>query len=391
MTTENPPSDEEGLGDDIFGTDDTYEASSPYKREFLPWHKPRKQFVRHHQWCLQIQELINEGSTDTRMLKYLGLPGVDLLDLRYFHTQICEPNNIQLRFLGFNSGAQPGSPEHTELNISLDEVRRLDKIDGHSEVIPDDICRIADKKSIAWKKATEFGPFDVVNLDLCNSFATHSPCIAGNTNYSALHRLITLQARRKDPWLLFLTTRTGHQDINEEVLIKLQNKYKKNLSDCPGFKVASKQFLNIEDDATLNAVAATPDGHLSVFLVGLCKWMLGLTLGQNPPCKIEVKSTIGYRVNMGAAHDDLVSIALRFEPTFEAIDDPIGLSAMPVIVPDECSLSVKVLGRVIKRICADEIIAKNSALFDQLTLATENLLELARYDVDAYRVWMRTN
>lgn len=384
--TANPPSDEEGLGDDIFGSD-VYEASSPLQRKFLPWHKPRKQFVRQKQWCEQINALLNEMQPDNGMLRYLGLPGVDLLDLRYFHTHICEPNNINLLFLGFNSGVQPGSPAQTELNISLDEVRRLKNIDASSDVVYDDICRIADERSIAWKKAKDFGTFDVVNLDLCDSFATASPGTAGNTHYFAFNRLMSLQARRKNPWLLFLTTKTGREDIHAESLRIFQNTYRENL-EYEEFQVISKEKLQIEDADTLKSVAKTSEGHLNVFLVGLCKWILGLGLVQTPQCKIEVKSTIGYRVNGMAEHDDLVSIALRFEPTFGVSEDSSGLSTDQAHQLDEGRLAVKILKQLNNRRCADKILAGNTELYEEMVSSTEELLALARYDIALYRDWL---
>lgn len=381
---------EETFSDDIFGTD-VYEAQRPSKKVFLPWHKPRKQFVRHFQWCELIARLLEGFQPEDNTLKYLGLPGIDLLDLRYFHSQICEPKNLNLRFLGFNSGASPTSNTNAELNISLDEVRRLPRIDARSDVIPDNFCRVAENDSIAWKKTKEFGPYDVVNLDLCDGFAAHEPSTNLNTHYKALNKIITLQARRKDPWLLFLTTRTGKQDINEQVSNKLLDTYSNNLSNHPKFKEDSKKFLNIEDNESLLEITATPDGHLSVFLVSLCKWMLGLALQQAPPCKIEVNSTIGYRVDMRAEHDDLVSIALKFEPTFGATHDPAGLSAVSDPSPDEGNLAVKILGRVLKRKSADSILADNTGLHEEMITATEKLLELARYDVGAYRDWLQAS
>ena len=181
------------------------------------------------------------------------------------------------------------------------------------------------------------------------------------------------------------------QDINEHALEMLLTTYRNNLSNHPNFKESSKTLLSIEDDSSLLEICATPNGHLSVFLVSLCKWLLALTLEQTPPCKIEVKSTIGYRVDMGSEHDDLVSIALKFEPTFEAIYDPTGLSAGSVIVLDEGNLAVKILGRVLKRKSADGILSDDIGLHEEMLTATERLLALARYDVEAYRDWVQAN
>lgn len=387
---ELPTNGEEDLADGIFGLGD-YEAPRPLKKNFLPWHKPRKQFVRQHQWCKQVNLLLAEINPGGDTLRYLGLPGNDLLDLRHFHTHVCQPNNMRLRFLGFNSGANPRSEAQTELNISLDEVKKLSSIDHLSEIIWDDFCLVADENSRAWHKAKDFGPYDIINLDLCDGFGAHKPGEPNNTHYNALARLLSLQMRSKTPWLLFLTTRTGKQDIHVDVLAKLQAKYKQNLVDCDPFKQASIQFMDISDEVTLDQASNTPDGHLEVFLVGLCKWLLGLAVGLHPPSIVEVKSTIGYRINDAAGHDDLVSIALKFEPTFVPANDPLGIVGHQAALPSECDLAVKILKRVKRRICADKILEESEETLDAMVEATAKLLKLARYDVDAFYAWLQAD
>ena len=83
--TENAPPDgpQDGPDIEIFGTG-TYRAPSPPKKEFLPWHRPRKQFVRDRQWCGEIGKLLEDSPREGGVLRYLGLPGADLLDLRCF-------------------------------------------------------------------------------------------------------------------------------------------------------------------------------------------------------------------------------------------------------------------------------------------------------------------
>src|SRR5260221_8832642 len=108
--------EETDLTDDLVGTDQ-YEAQAPAKKEFFAWHRPRKQFVREKQWCLQIGMLLDDAaglSFDNNTLTYCGLPGSDLLDLRCFHDVICIPRSLKLRFLGFNSAASPKSNEQVE-------------------------------------------------------------------------------------------------------------------------------------------------------------------------------------------------------------------------------------------------------------------------------------
>ena len=379
--------DENELGDDIVGAV-SYEPVHPTKKDFLPWHRPRKQYVRHYQWCSEIESLIADMRLDGNALRYLGLPGSDLLDLRYFHSTVCEPWQIALRFLGFNSDAGPKGEHQTELNISLDEVRKLPKIDPRSEIIWDDFRRIANVDSLAWRKAEDCGPYNIVNLDLCDGFCAQPPGLLDDTHYNAISRLLTLQARSRNPWLLLLTTRAGAPHTNADVLNKLLTKYLENLKTCPPFNDLSKTTLSVDDEASLRSSVNTPSGLLAIFLVGLCKWMLGLAIAQRPPSKLLVKSVLGYRVYGGAPNEDLISLALRFEPTFEPSPDPMGLANQPANMPDECELAVKLFEEINQRVNVDSLLDSDLDLREELINATSALLELARYDVSTFREWL---
>jgi hypothetical protein len=381
------PPNVEGHADDIVEVT-TYEATLPRTRDFLPWHLPRKQFVRQEQWCEQIERLLDDSPLVDGTLKYMGLPGVDLLDLRHFHTSVCESRKISLRFLGFNSSATPTSNDHTELNISLDEVRRLPRVDPMSDVIGDNFALVAKEDSLACRKTRELGPYDVINLDLCDGFGSQTPCALDPTYYNAVSSLLTLQSRSKSPWLLLLTTRADKANVDVQVLQALLAKYTENLTNCAAFREASLEKFSIETAVALAAAAATADGLLAVFLTGLCKWFLGLALAHQPPTSVELRSVIGYRVNQGAEHEDLISLALRFTPTFVPATDPIGLANQQVAAPDECALSTRALKRVAKRVDADKLLADTAGLKQEMIDATAALLVLARYDEAAYRTWV---
>src|SRR4051794_33064978 len=99
MTADVPDEGEE-LVAEIFGQLDVA-PTEPTRKQFMPWHRPRKQFVRREQWWELVRRLY-EGRPDGAPLRYLGLPGVDLIDLRYLHDRVCNPVGRPLRFLGFN-------------------------------------------------------------------------------------------------------------------------------------------------------------------------------------------------------------------------------------------------------------------------------------------------
>ena len=391
MTEQAPPEGQQevSLGEeDVFGTE-VYEAPLPSKRDFLPWHHPRKQFVRDRQWCGEIRKLLDGRGRDDGTFRYLGLPGTDLLDLRCFHNEICEPRDLRLRFLGFNSSANPHSDAQTDLNVSLDEVRKLAYVDPTSDVIWDDFSHLGNQESVAWKWARDFGPYDVINLDLCDGFGARPPDVIENTHYSAISSLLSLQARSKHPWLMLLTTRAGHAFLHEDVRNTLIGCYRENLADCAAFLRASRECFAVGTDAEVDAAVGEPEGMLHLSLVGICKWFIGLTCAQRPPSKVDVRSAIGYRVHPGAACEDLISLAIRIEPTFIPVSDRMGLArrrAAPI--PDECLLAERALRRVFKRKDADALLAAKPALREQMVNQTAALLELARYDLAAFREWL---
>lgn len=380
----------EGHADDIVEVV-AYEAPMPSAaRGFLPWHLPRKQYVRHHQWCHEIGRMITASPPVGGVLKYLGLPGDDLLDLRHFHAEVCQAKNFDLRFLGFNSSAMPSSKAHSQLNVSLDEVRRLPRVDPQSDVIGDNFARLANQDSIAFSKARSLGPYDVINLDLCDGFGAQAPGVLDNNYYEAVRSLLALQARTMNPWLLLLTTRADKSTVNQDVLQTLLAKYIENLAQCAPFRDASREFFDIETAEALNAAANTPAGLLPVFLTGLCKWLVALALEQQPPTTVELRSVFGYRVNKCAEHEDMISLALKFTPTFVPAGDPVGLANHTVTSPDEGTLATRALRRVAKRIDADRKLADDAVLRQRMIDATAHLLGLARYDVAAYASWLQT-
>lgn len=381
--------EEEGHADNIIEVQ-TYEAPMPPQRakdSFLAWHRPRKQYVRHHQWCREVQALITAQKPKDGVLKYLGLPGLDLLDLRHFHAAICVQHSVKLRFLGFNTSARPNSAAQTELNVSMDEVKRLVQVDPLSEVIGDDFKQLSNLKSMAFQKACELGPYDVINLDLCDGFGAGEPGVLQPSYYTAVNNLLSIQARNPDPWLFFLTTRADKPNINVSVLQALIEKYCANLAQCQAFKDASREHFAIETNEAVAEAAGHPKGLLEIFLTGLCKWFVGLGLGHTPPISVELISVVGYRIDKGAEHEDLVSLALRFIPKHVPAKDLLGLAAAAASGPDEGTLATKALRKVAKRLDADLKLANDAALLQQMIEDTASLLSLARYDVEKYVEW----
>ena len=373
--------DQENLTSEIFG-DVEFVQPPTARKEFKPWHRPRKQFVRRKQWSELLLSLYeNRGPRDP--LRYLGLPGTDLLDLRYLHGQLCRENHRPLCFLGFNNEAQGGSPAHAELNVSLDEVRRLPNVDEQSEVLPDDFRLIGNKDSIAWSHTRHLGPFDVVNIDLCDGLASDSPQNNGSI-YNALAQLMALQARNSNPWLLLITTRIGHGSFDADAEQQLMSHFRENVANCEGFAEACEEILE-SDVESIDPAACSEADLLNLMIVAIGKWLSKLAQRQ-APSRVDLASTQAYRVNPRAVQEDLVSLALRFDPVIEAAADPFSpTSPAPV---DECAIAKAILGSSKQRLNVDDILEQKPDLLETLTNETAQLLALAHYDPEAYRQWL---
>ena len=373
--------DQDDLTAGIFG-DFEYVRPQTEPKEFKPWHKPRKQFVRRKQWSALLRRLYkNRGAGDP--LRYLGLPGTDLIDLRYLHEQFCRDNNRSLCFLGFNTEAQRGSPAHIELNISLDEVRRLPNVDEQSAVLPDDFRLVGNENSIAWSRTRQLGPFDVVNIDLCDGLASDVPQNDGSI-YNALAQLMALQARNSNPWLLLITTRIGRGMFDADAEQRLISHFRENVANCEGFAEACEQLLE-SDVESIDPATCSESDFLNLMIVAIGKWLSKLVQYQ-APSRVELASTQGYRVNPVAAQEDLVSLALRFEPVIVASADALSPTAPAPV--DECAIAKAILRRSNRRLDVDNILNQQPDLLEELIGETERLLTDARYEVAGYRPWL---
>ena len=366
----------------IFGDLD-YEMAELERRDFQPWHRPRKQFVRREQWAAQVRRLYADRPTDDP-LRYLGLPGTDLIDLRYLHDQICRPDDRPLIFLGFNSEAQPDSRARRDLAISLYEVGRLPKVQQqHSDVIHDNFRRLSDESSIAWKRARALGPFDVVNIDLCDGLASDSPAIP-QTIYDALGQVTALQSHSLTPWLLLVTTRIGRDMFDPDAEAAILQRFHDNVCACDGFTDECQHYLGL-DATTIDSSTCSDEDYLKLMIVALGKWLAKLVQASRAS-QVVLASTLGYRIVKSAPCEDLVSIALRCEPIFPRPKN--ALSPTPPLPFDECKTAKRIVRRAANRKDIDSILEVDPAMHEALVVEMEELLTAAHYDVSRYRPWL---
>jgi hypothetical protein len=375
-------SDDDNLSEGIFSRTD-YAAGQPPPKEFKPWHLPRKQFVRREQWIVQARRIF-ERRADSSPVRYLGLPGIDLLDLRYLHEHLCSPLNRPLRFLGFNSEAASNNDALVDLNTSIDEVTRLGNVDPQSEVVRDDFRSLARANSMAHRKTHLLGPFDVVNLDLCDGIASDDPACQG-TLYDAIAALVALQVRSPHPWTLLVTSRIGRDHFHDHALGELLDRFYSNLTTCQDFAKVCAELLGAEDPANIVPASFPEPVFLRVVLIALCKWLLALGQTQSAN-RVELASCLGYRVNRGAPCEDLVSFALIFEPVIEPTANPLRAEPAPPV--DECSEAARMARRARSFKDVDGILDGDAALHEELVRETSELLRAARYNPDEFRSWL---
>lgn len=369
----------------------------PIKTIFKPWHKARKHYIRRYQWDAQIRSLLKQlGYSKGQVMTYLGLPGEDLLDVRALH-EVCEAEKLMLKYIGYDS-TFPLPRGRGELELSQHEVYNLAFIHQSSKVVKDRIERIATRNSIAWNRAVEFGPFDVLNIDLCDCIARMPEDSDGSPPYfDALASLFEIQiSSRTKPWLFFLTTRAVREQIQSLTKFKLLNTIIRNANDNPQFRERIKSELGL----TERAIAAELDGskHLEhpllvkAFCLGIGKWLLGYMLDAQPRLKVEMLPSFSYTVEEGRGAD-MLSLSFSCVPIIEPRPDRTGISRAASQAPppqlSETELAMNVLAEVLRVGDVDDILAKDGELKQKMVQQSMSLLESAGYDTSSYVSWER--
>jgi hypothetical protein len=390
---EPTPNSESGA-DLVAGAFDTALATPkedelPAHKEFQPWHRPRKQYVREQQWVIAIRDLIRrlrEFRGSVRHINYLTLPGDELLDVRVAH-EVCAQNEVLLRYLGFNSAR--GDLKTRECEVSQSEVRQLSHVDGPgSRLVLDRIETIARDKSIGYDALQTCGPYDVVNLDLCDCVAGDPP-MTQQSMFDAIAKLLIVQkARRAEPWVLFLTTRANAGRVDDRVLQRLVEIIDANKSASTAFREAANAVGVLDERATW---VRDHEAFSRGLTLGLGKWLLRLVDSGEPRWQVRLSSAFSYSVQQPM---DMLSLVFEFEPTIRAMHDPIALAPSIPPVPDlieaETDLAVELVQAIRRFVDVDRELREDAQLMESMILASIKLLGSARYDTSTYRKWIET-
>ncbi|MEK6419558.1 PP_RS20740 family protein [Burkholderia gladioli] len=368
------------------------------RTQFLPWHKPRKQWVRSKQWADSIGRLIDNLNlaASQRPVRYLSLPGPDLLDVRSIQP-VCEGKNVSLQFLGLNSGDD--NPEIGLEAALLNRVRSLPFIDPASEVVKDRLEQLAVNKSVAYARVISAQKsFDVVNIDLCGSFAESPTGVKGGNIVNALFSLLHHQANhRQDDWLFFITTRSNKDMVDQQTMVRLVNAVNDILDEKPELKqelLASG--IVMESDVT--------DGHIDIeklstsaysnsFALGLSNWVVHSLLHAERAWQADMLPHYEYHVSLNDPSCDMLSLGFYCKRVRVPHPDDFGLARLDDHVPEPQPDAIKLRARrliqrrVAERQDLDRKLYQEPELYSECLETSASLLRSSSYDEAKYREW----
>lgn len=355
-----------------------------------PWYRPAKQFLRREQWNAGILQLLNRLRDNERegelTLRYVGLPGQHHFDVLSMGG-ICTQKRLRLDYLGFRSGNQADARA-----VHLEELSILSQsryFTARSITYPDSIEHIGRTNSIATNNFDQRGPFDIINLDVCGGI------LHGNTTplLNAIKYVLSKQAQRQQPWLLYVTTAAKASDIAQDVITKFFQTVSSNCDRVERFRellvaIAERDSLSLDESLRMPASLAQP-WFLRLFTLAFGKWLLG-NLGMNrPPAALSLHSVYCFR-NTNRPEPEMLSLAYLVTPLIGGGEDPTGLTSAVVEAQKneyEDAATELVEASIDGLLDLDEVWDKDPGLKQQVVSECERLLKLIGVDDDGLREW----
>ena len=410
---------------DLFGSSDIGgdivpnvlpEHIQPRRRDFLPWHRVRKEYVRTWQWSELTKRLIDRAwknsltfeapavggsysgrggpvgqSIATRPLNCLFIPGDDLLDIRALHRDL-DGTGCYIRYLGFND-AQGSDESKTRVYIAHNAVTSLREIFTDSQIAVDRFEQIASPRSRAYQLLREYGPYHVVNLDFCGSLLP----VKGSHDkgyLTAIHQLLNYQFEHQPAkWLLFVTTEVEAGAIDEPSMRKLCGPTRENIDRHSDFSAELLQVFPhaalADDSGSIDVSHLDKEQTIRMFGIGLGKWLISICHDTRPGWTVKMRPS--YRYDIPGHHGSvLLALAFEFKRNYLPPTDRSGVSRLVVPTPDfpdekQCAFDMwEAVGKIDD---VEEIIDRLN-MRETLRDAQANLLALAGYDRDAYIEWV---
>jgi hypothetical protein len=409
------PSD---LGGDIVQGEVPTHLEPTKVSDFKPWHRTHKHFIRVRQWNASLLRLIQEikrkpaspqpeatspddggdaeiesvAETAGRVVRYFTLPGDDLLDL---HTAvgIVHDENCTLQFLGFNEALNsPKSKDQSQKREAALTMR--DRVAKRSRVKAHRFQDIGKSNAKAWHEFKREGPYDAINLDLCDSLVPGDDVEKTEAIYTALDQLLKYQVQyQSNRWVLFVTTQIDPSVIGLKELVKLIGPTCENMRDHAEFdKAMSVRMPGVltKDEPYCDIAKLNIDQLTGNFGVILGKWLCKILLSGTPICEVKLVSAYRYRTDYHK-QVEMLSLAFVMVPHFVLPADQTGLSALaPQLstAPSEKDVAMAMLSATETVRDVDELLSAETGLRDALVTAQADLLEASGYDRQEYLKWV---
>lgn len=376
---------------DYSGTATEYvQPGRPARSEFFAWHHPRKQYVREKQWTTAVRAVM-EGRDPADRIKYVGLPGIDLLDVRQLLRTVCEPTGRLFQYVGFDLAAGSDSPTATELNISESELGARPLVHKPSGVRPDDIRYLGRRNTAAWRSIKGLGHVDVVNFDLTTT-AFDAASHEVDSYMRAVREVLSLQAGNPNPWVMLLTTKVDGT-MAAAAIDPLLEKLKTSIEACPELHEAIEQS-GIAIPPKLSDEDCPEDAKRILALAGAIQWMHGLAQSGPLKAKIKVDSCFFYTSFAKGGIIDMASLVIRFDPIATDLEDEVFIASdVASDLPEEnhlCAQYVRQYTRIARGADIGAKLDGDPKLREQMAELSGALLEEARYSRDEYKAWIES-
>ncbi|KAA3499068.1 hypothetical protein DXM27_21945 [Rhizobium rhizogenes] len=376
--------------------------ASPAPLKFEPWHKPRKQYVRVEQWLKHVEGIVGklglQSFADGEPLRYMTLPGPDLLDIRMV-ADFCSSKAIKLRYTGFCHSTET-EERRLRQNVNEFSITHKEAVVNSSKVVRSRLQDVGIKNSEAAVEMVKGGPFDIINIDACEPLAGDDENASGRL-VDAIRSITEYQlAHRRKPWILLLTTPIQADSISKKSMSALNEQVVINTKNDELFaEELSARFEGGEDVVAYLERVSQNNGDvlLSIFSLGIAKWLIHLA----EQATFRVKKLKGYSYSMfrKPPYDaNMVSLCFLFEPNEIIIQDATGLTGNPSTVAaggdQAISLHLRALRKAFEIENLDIKLYEDKPLHDEMAAQSKELLKKVGYPVDdartGYDAWLIT-
>lgn len=389
--------------DDFALPEDTGEIASPEPLSFAPWHKPRKQFVRKHQWVHHANETIinlkKAGHLDANSsVRYLTLPGPDLLDVKLI-ADVCEGQDLKLHYTGF-CNAHETEAVRLRRNTQQFGLDRGARILPGSGVHVSRLEEITKANSEAKTLMERGGPYSIVNIDACEPIANEDGNQTGRL-VDAIRAIVNFQLNaNRQPWLLYLTTPVQKDSVSAESQKALYDQVRQNVAADKEFAGELEKRFPIKEGVAVGieqylAQASENDGHefVRTITLGISKWLVHLA--EQASFNVKKLPAVCYSMFRKEPYlPNMISTCYLFLPKPIPIVDNTGLTRNVQPQQGQAAISdhIRALNRSIEIENIDTKLANDLELKEAMIVETKALLGAVGYDIDhpdnGYDVWL---